>query len=148
MTLHRWVGTREQLLAEVLWVGAERALSRLRQQVRAEDRPGSHAAEMLGRWGAEVLEHPGVRQLQAEEGEMFARLVTSNRSDFQRRLIDSVRELLAEDVRRGTVTIDLDPAELACATVRIVASFIHTPAITGETADSERNARVLRAMLR
>ncbi|HEY2100739.1 MAG TPA: QsdR family transcriptional regulator [Pseudonocardia sp.] len=152
VTLHRWVGTREQLLVEVLWVSSERALTRLHEQVRAErlvqPGPHSHTAEVLGRWVREVLAHPGHRQLASEESEMFVRLLTHDASVFQRRLIDLVRELLVEDIAAGRVTIDLEPLELAYTVVRIVESFVHTPAITGCAPDPDGNARVLRALLR
>jgi AcrR family transcriptional regulator len=155
VTLHRWVGTREQLLVEVLWVSSERALTRLHEQVRAEGlvqpgQPGqrSHTAEVLGRWVREVLAHPGHRQLASEESEMFVRLLTHDASVFQRRLIELVRELLVEDIAAGRVTIELAPLELAYTVVRIVESFVHTPAITGCAPDPDGNARVLRALLR
>ena len=148
VTLHRWVGTREQLLVEVLWLSAERALTRLRDEVRAEAPAHSHTAEVLGRWAHEVLAHPGHRQLQSEEGEMFVRLLTHDASVFQRRLIELVRELLVEDIAAGRVTIELAPLELAYTVVRIVESFVHTPAITGCAPDPDGNARVLRALLR
>ena len=153
VTLHRWVGTREQLLVEVLWVSSERALTRLHEQVRAEGlvQPGqvhSHTAEVLGRWVREVLVHPGHRQLASAESEMFVRLLSHDASVFQRRLIELVRELLVEDIAAGRVTIDLEPLELAYTVVRIVESFVHTPAITGCAPDPDGNARVLRALLR
>jgi AcrR family transcriptional regulator len=152
VTLHRWVGTREQLLVEVLWVSSERALTRLREQVDAEGlaRPGrhSHTAEVLARWVREVLAHAGHRQLASEESEMFVRLLTHDASEFQRRLIELVRELLVEDIAAGRVTIELAPLELAYTVVRIVESFVHTPAITGCAPDPDGNARVLRALLR
>jgi AcrR family transcriptional regulator len=148
VTLHRWVGTREQLLVEVLWLSAEQALTRLRDQVRAEELTRSHTAEVLARWVREVLAHPGHRQLASEEGEMFVRLLTHDASEFQRRLIELVRELLVEDIAAGRVTIELEPLELAYTVVRIVESFVHTPAITGCAPDPDGNARVLRALLR
>jgi AcrR family transcriptional regulator len=153
VTLHRWVGTREQLLFEVLWVSSERALTRLHEQVEAEGlmQPGqvhSHTAEVLVRWVREVLAHPGHRQLASEEGEMFVRLLTHDASVFQSRLIELVRELLVEDIAAGRVTIELAPLELAYTVVRIVESFVHTPAITGCAPDPDGNARVLRALLR
>ncbi|WP_211323135.1 QsdR family transcriptional regulator [Amycolatopsis palatopharyngis] len=148
VTLHRWVGTREELLIEVLWASTDRALSRLHDQVVGEQVATSHAAEVLSRWAEEVIRHPGVRQLQAEECEMFARLVTLNHSEFQRRLIDRVAQLIADDRQQNRITIELDVHELAYTTVRITESFIHTPAITGGAPDPNSNARVLHALLR
>ncbi|WP_020662063.1 QsdR family transcriptional regulator [Amycolatopsis benzoatilytica] len=149
VTLHRWVGTREQLLTEVLWASTDRALSRLHDAVVAEQVPSSHTAEVLSRWSAEVIGHAGVRRLQTEEGEMFARLAMLNHSEFQRRLIDRVAQLISADRERDRITgIDLEADELAYATVRITESFIHTPAITGNAPDPDTNARVLHALLR
>lgn len=149
VTLYRWVGTRDQLLTEVLWASTDRALSRLENAVVADQVPSSHTAEVLSRWAAEVIGHAGVRRLQAEEGEMFARLAMLNHSEFQRRLIGRVARLIAADRERGRITgIDLDVDELAYATVRITESFIHAPAITGSAPDPDSNARVLHALLR
>ncbi|BBG01629.1 hypothetical protein PSA01_24030 [Pseudonocardia saturnea] len=148
VTLHRWVGTREQLLVEVLWLNADRALAATWATVRSESPAHSLTAETLSRWAADVLVHPGFRQMQASEGELLARLLTRDASEFQSRLIGLVTTMLADDVESGRVTIDLEPAELAYATVRIAESFVHTPAITGGDPDPERNARVLRALLR
>lgn len=148
VTLHRWIGTREQLLVEVLWLNADRALRKLATEVTEERLSCSLTGEVLSRWAADVLAHPGIQQLQADEGELLARLLTHDASEFQSRLIDRVTELLADDIEAGRVTIELDAAELAYATVRIVESFVHTPAITGGAPNPDRNARVLRALLR
>lgn len=148
VTLHRWVGTRDQLLVEVLWLNADRSLARVWETVRGEGPAHSLTAETLSRWAADVLVHPGFRRMQAAEGELLARLLTRDASEFQSRLIGLVTTMLTYDVGTGRVTIDLEPAELAYATVRIAESFVHTPAITGGDPDPERNARVLRALLR
>jgi len=148
VTLHRWVGTRDQLLVEVLWLTADRALAAVWDTVRDEGPTHSLTAETLSRWAADVLLHPGFRRMQADEGELLARLLTREASEFQSRLIGLVTTMLTHDVETGRVTIDLEPAELAYATVRIAESFVHTPAITGGEPDPERNARVLRALLR
>lgn len=148
VTMHRWVGTREQLLVEVLWASADRALARLWTAVRAAEGAGSRTAEVLSRWAEDVIAHPGIRKMQSDEAELIARLLTHDASEFQRRLIERVAEFLEEDFTAGRVTIDLTADELAYATVRLVESFVHTPAITGGAPDPARNARVLRALLR
>lgn len=148
VTLHRWVGTREQLLTEVLWVSTDRALDRLEREVSARGCRRSRAAEILSRWARDVVEHPGVRYLQEEEADLFFRLLTHNASEFQRRVRERVRRLLADDIEHGRVTVELSAEELAYVTVRIVESFIHTPSITGDAPDADGNARVLHAVLR
>jgi len=148
VTLHRWVGTREQLIVEVLWTSTERALTRLWADVERSSLRTSRTAEVLSLWAADVIAHPGIRQMQADEAELIARLLTQDASEFQRRLVDKVAEFLADDFAAGRLTIDLTPDELAYATVRLVESFVHTPAITGGAPDPDRNRRVLRALLR
>ncbi|MCE0764312.1 TetR/AcrR family transcriptional regulator [Pseudonocardia kujensis] len=148
VTLHRWVGTREQLLVEVLWVSADRALTKLWQEVQASDLTRSHTAEVFSRWAADVIAHPGIKRMQADEAVLMARLLTQDASEFQRRMIERAAEYLQDDFAAGRVTVDLTADELAYATVRLVESFVHTPAITGGAPDPARNARVLRALLR
>lgn len=148
VTLHRWVGTREQLITEVLWAATDRALSRILGRLDRSAVPGSVVAELLTVWSYEVLAHPGVRQLQRDELDLFTRLTTRDGSSFQRRLIARVRELLARDRAAGHLTIDLDLDDLAFATVRIAETFIHTQAISGEDPDPTRTGRILRALLR
>lgn len=148
VTLHRWVGTREQLIVEVLWTSTERALTRLWDDVERSSLRTSRTAEVLSLWASDVIAHPGIRQMQAEEAELIARLLTQDASEFQRRLVEKVADFLADDFATGRLTIDLTADELAYATVRLVESFVHTPAITGGAPDPDRNRRVLRALLR
>ncbi|WP_141134716.1 QsdR family transcriptional regulator [Haloechinothrix alba] len=148
VTLHRWVGTREQLLTEVLWESTDRALDRFEREVVARGCHGSRTAEILSRWARDVVDHPGVRYLQEEEPDLFFRLLTHNASVFQRRVLERIRQLLADDIEHGRVTVELSAEELAYVTVRIVESFIHTPSITGDAPDADGNARVLHAVLR
>jgi AcrR family transcriptional regulator len=148
MTLHRWVGTREQLLVEVLWAATDRALAAELTRVRAEACPGSVVAETLSRWATSLITHRGVNQLQHEENELFVRLTTQDASSFQRRLIERVHELLAEEHHAGRLVTGIDLDDLAFAVVRIVESFVHTQAITGAPPDPGRAGRILHVLLR
>ena len=145
ITVHRWVGTREDLLTETLWSVSDRALSALAMRTRQE--PGSRTAAVLTIWIDELLAHPGIRQLQDNENDLFTRLTTRDISEFQRRLIHRVHEMLAADRDAARLTIELDLDDLAYTTVRIAEAFIHTRAITGEAPDPRRAERVLRAFL-
>lgn len=147
VTLHRWIGTREQLLAEVMWAATDRALTVGLDRLPAQG-TGTRVADLLTRWAADVLDHPGVQQLQQDEHKIFTRLTTSDESEFQLRLIGRVRLLLAEDRAAGHLTVDLDLDDLAYTAVRIVESFVHTRAITGEKPDALRAGRILAALLR
>ncbi|GAA1100067.1 hypothetical protein [Pseudonocardia alni] len=82
VTLHRWVGTRDQLLVEVLWLNADRSIDRTADAVRADRPARSWTAEILSRWAADVVRHPGIRHLQETEAELLARLLTQDASTF------------------------------------------------------------------
>lgn len=147
VTLHRWVGTRDDLLSEVMSHLTGRTLDRLLAQIDAEG-ISPRAPELLGRYVEVISSHTGVLRLQREEPETFVRLCTTNASAFQTRMVARVAEVLAADRAAGHLTIDLSDDELAFAVVRLLEAYAHAPTLTGQAADPELAARVLRALLR
>src|ERR1700685_4520466 len=75
-TLYRWVGTREQLLVEILWSLAERTLADELKRVEAEDSAANRAAPLLSSFVRICLSNPGLRKLQGDEEELAFRLLT------------------------------------------------------------------------
>jgi len=147
-TLYRWVGTREQLLVEILWSLAERTLSDQLKRVEAEDIPGNRVARLLSRFVSDCLSNPGMRQLQRDEEGLAFRLLTLAQYGFHPRFVLLVRDLLAEDVAAGRLETTVPLEDLAYTAVRVVESYVHRAAITGEEPDADRAARVLQALLR
>lgn len=147
VTIHRWVGTRDELLTEVMWHLTSKTLDRLLAEVDAAGLT-PRAPDLLSRYVEAVASNTGVQRLQREEPECFVRLVTTNASTFQSRLIDRVRDVLAADRRDGNLTVDLSDDELAFAVVRLLEAYAHAPTLTGQPADPVLAGRVLRALLR
>ncbi|WP_019877907.1 QsdR family transcriptional regulator [Sporichthya polymorpha] len=147
VTMHRWVGTRDELLSEVMWHLTNRTLDRLLAEIDAEG-ISPRAPELLGRYIRAISTNTGVLRLQREEPETFVRLCTTNASPFQRRMIAKVTEVLATDRAAGHLGIDLDDDELAFAVVRLLEAYAHAPTLTGEPADPDRATRVMSALLR
>lgn len=147
VTMHRWVGTRDDLLSEVMWHLTGRTLDRLLAQVDAEG-ISPRAPELLGRYVGVISAHTGVLRLQREEPDAFVRLCTTGASTFQTRMVSKVAAVLAGDRAAGHLSIDLDDDELAFAVVRLLEAYAHAPTLTGQPADPELAARVLRALLR
>ncbi len=143
-----WVGTREQLLVEVLWSLAERTLSDELKRVEAEDPAGSRVAGLLSRFVRDCLSNPGMRQLQRDEGALAFRLLTLARYGFHPRFVKLVRDILAQDAAAGRLEAAVPLDDLAYTAVRVVESYVHRAAITGEEPDADRAARVLHALLR
>src|SRR5258708_13510475 len=81
-TLYRWVGTREQLLVEILWSLAERTLSDQLKRVEAEDITGNRVATLLSRFGSDCLSNPGMRQSHPAENPPPFPLLTLARYGF------------------------------------------------------------------
>lgn len=147
VTMHRWVGTRDELLSEVMWHLTNRTIDRLLAEIDAEGIE-PRAPELLGRYIRAIATHTGVLRLQREEPEAFVRLCTTNASPFQTRMVAKVAEVLAGDRAAGHLTIDLDDDELAFAVVRLLEAYAHAPTLTGDPADPDRATRALRALLR
>ena len=123
VTLYRWVGSREQLLVEVVWSLARRTLDDL---IAAHPRGADRQVRILMGFLEATLSHPGMQRWLAEEGESAMRLLTRHDTDFQPRLIAAVESLLDPD--------DPDRHEVAYALVRVIESYTYLDLITGEHA--------------
>lgn len=151
VTLYRWVGSREQLLTEVLWSLLEPTLARSREthcHSGPPDTPGrSPAAAVINATVRAVITNPGMQRFLDREGDLALRLMTTKASDFEARLIESIDGLVRSEVAAGRLgpTVPLD--DLPYVLVRIVESYTYLGLITGEHPDPDRSARVVDALL-
>jgi AcrR family transcriptional regulator len=145
VTLYRWVGSREQLITEVLWSATTKSFDRYRAARRGK---GAHAAAALSKFVRDVNAHHGMRQLLRDEPDFALTLLTSTNGDYQHRYLQLIRELIDADRRAGVVSSEIPLDDLAYTAVRITESYIHTRAITGEQPDATRAQVVLRVLLR
>jgi AcrR family transcriptional regulator len=144
-TLYRWVGSRDQLLGEVLWSLSEQGLARARSEAR-----GRGAAWVLGvysRFGELIVELEPLRHFVKSEPECALRVMTSKASPLQRRVVDTFRDVLIEARERRGLRLRLDPETLAFAMVRIAESFLWTDLITGEAPDLVKAREVAKVLL-
>ena len=136
VTLYRWVGSREQLLVEVVWSLARRTLDDLEaRHVRGRER----AVAILMGFLEATLSHPGMQRWLAEEGESAMRLLTRHETDFQPRLIAAVEALVDP--------ADPDRQEVAYALVRVIESYTYLDLITGETPEAGRARPIFARLL-
>jgi AcrR family transcriptional regulator len=146
VTLYRWVGSREQLLVEVVWSLARRTLDDL----EAEHRGGREqrvVAILMGFLEA-TLAHPGMQRWLAAEGESAMRLLTRHDTDFQPRLIGAVEDLLAAEERAGRLDLGPDRHDVAYALVRVIESYTYLDLITGEPPDAGRARPIFARLVR
>jgi AcrR family transcriptional regulator len=138
VTLYRWVGSREQLMVEVVWSLARRTLDDLEAKHRRPIRPRRAVAILTGFLEATIA-HPGMQRWLAEEGESAMRLLTRHETDFQPRLIAAVEALIDP--------ADPDRHEVAYALVRVIESYTYLDLITGETPDAGRARPIFARLL-
>jgi AcrR family transcriptional regulator len=147
ITLHRWVGTRDALLSEILWHLTDHAIDREVERLSRRPAAGGRVPAIMGRLATRVVHNRGVQRMQSDELGLLTTLTTSDASTYQRRLIARVVALLDEDRQHGQLVAGIPTADLAFATVRLTEAFVHTPAITGNPAAPERVRPILDALL-
>ena len=146
VTLYRWVGSREQLLVEVVWSLAQRTLDDLDRAIA----PGARqrgVAILMGFLEA-TLAHPGMQRWLAEEGEPAMRLLTRHEPGFQPRLIAAVEDLLKREEAAGRLELGPDRHEIAYALVRVIESYTYLDLITGERPEAGRARPIFARLLR
>jgi AcrR family transcriptional regulator len=144
-TLYRWVGSRDQLLTEILWSLMRRTADRL---LEAETGEAGRAARVIDGLLRAVIGNAGMQQFIETEGDLALRLLTTKASDFQARLLDLLHSLIAHELDRGQLCTELPADDLTFVVVRIMESYIYIGLITGERPDPDRAGRVIAALLR
>ncbi len=146
VTLYRWVGSREQLLVEIVWSLGSKTLANCDRRTRA--RGAERIIKVVIRFLDDVISNEGMRRWLAEEGELAMRLLTRHDTDFQPRLIAAVEALLREETEAGRLDLPVDLHEVAYVIVRLIESYTYLDLITGEQPDAQRAEPVLRLLLR
>src|SRR4051795_10986412 len=146
VTLYRWVGSREQLLVEVVWSLGQRTLEKVDRGVRASG--SERLVRVVTRFLDAVIQNAGMRRWLADEGELAMRLLTRHDTDFQPRLIDAIEDILREESDAGRLALPVDLHEVAYVIVRLIESYTYLDLITGEEPDARRAEPVLRMLLR
>jgi AcrR family transcriptional regulator len=151
VTLYRWVGSRDDLLVEVVWELGRRTLERADEEALARGASGAEriVATVTG-FLEVVIGAPGLQRWLAEEGEHAMRLLTRHDTRFQPRLIDAIHALLREEDEAGRLALGVavDLHEVAYVIVRLIESYTYLDLITGERPDARRAEPILRLLLR
>src|ERR1700737_4794358 len=85
VTLHRWVGSRDQLLGEILWSLADRTLADARRATKLTG--GAGVARAFGRFMTSVNEASFMQAFLGREPEIALRVLTTKNSPVQGRLV-------------------------------------------------------------
>jgi AcrR family transcriptional regulator len=150
-TLYRWVGSREQLLTEVLWSLIDPTIANLRKTHCHPGQPAapgqSPAAAVITGTVRAVIANTGMQRFLDREGDLALRLLTTRASGFETRLIALIGDLVSDEASAGRLTAAIPMDDLPYVLVRIMESYIYLGLITGEHPDPDRAARVINALL-
>ncbi len=146
VTLYRWVGSRDQLLVEIIWSLAARTLETIEADVR--ELGSERVVQVVTRFLDGVISNSGMRRWLGEEGEYAMRLLTRHDKGFQPRLIAAIEEMLNEQFKAGRLDLAVEAHELAYVIVRLIESYTYLDLITGEQPDARRAEPILRMLLR
>lgn len=144
-TLFRWVGNRDQLLAEILVSLGERTFADSVKHARGTG--PQRVADTMGEFVQALIDAPYFRGYLRRETERALRLLTTNASVVQSRMVDLVERLLREEQDLGRLPHPLPLPDLAYLIMRISESFIYTDLITGESPDAGKARTAIAALL-
>jgi AcrR family transcriptional regulator len=142
VTLYRWVGSREQLLVDLVWSLAERTLRDV--EAGAAERGSERVVAVVTRFLEAVIANAGMQRWVAEEGELAMRLLTRHDKGFQPRLIEWMLGLL----HAAQLDLPAEDREVAYVIVRLIESYTYLDLILGERPDARRAEPILRLLLR
>jgi len=145
VTLFRWVGNRDQLLAEVLWSVAEPTFANAVR--RAPGRGARRIAGVVGRFCAAQIDASFFRAFLQREPERALRILTTRAGGVQARMLAAVEELLVTVADQDGLALPLPPHDLAYVLVRLGESFVYTDLITGERPDAAKAEAAAAALL-
>lgn len=145
MTLHRWVGSRDLLVGDVIWSLAEANLGQARKQAGASG--ARWIADTVGLYLQNAHDAPWFRAFLEREGEIALRILTTDRSPLQARTVAAAREMLETEAAAGRLQLPMDSDDLAYIIVRIGESFLYTDTITGGKPDPGKARQAILALL-
>ena len=144
-TMHRWFGTRERLLGELLAQLGERRLRTIRAETPA--RGGAGLLACFDSYNSELAGSAPLRWWLAQEQDLALRVLTSSGGIVQPRMVALVEEFICEESNDGAFSSRVTPPTLAYAIVRLAEAFLYNDAIVGVRGDTNRLHEIEAALL-
>lgn len=144
-TIYRWFGSRERLLGEVIIAATEPVLTAARRGQRGKGGPG--LLETFDRFNRALADAPALRVFLDAERDAALRIVASDASLSQARVIELITAMIEEEVAAGTYEAPLEPSTLGFAIVKLAEAFLFNDAVVGVRGDVDRLRQVEAALL-
>jgi AcrR family transcriptional regulator len=145
-TLYRKVGSRDQLLGEVLWFLTRMEIAGAMAEV-GELAGAGRIVALVDAFMRRVHGRPPLRRLLDAEPEIALRILTSKHGPVQRGTIEVVRRLLDEEEARGALRLTIDADTLAYVIVRIGETFLYADVIAGHPVEIDQATEVITRLL-
>jgi AcrR family transcriptional regulator len=143
--IYRWLGSREDLIGEVLILAAEPLLDEARASARG--RGGRVLLDTFDRFNRSLADAPALRQFVEQEHDAALRIICSGAGRVQPHLVARIAGLIEDEVRRGSYEPRVDPSTLAYAIVRLAEAFLFNDAVAGMRGDVDRLREIEAALL-
>jgi AcrR family transcriptional regulator len=143
-TVHRWCGSRDAVIGEVM----VRLLTPLFRRVARDGRGrgGMRLVNVFERQLRVLAGDPAFRRFLEHEREAAQRILTASDGPVEPRVVAVIQESIDEEVACGYEP-PADPAVLAYAIVRMGESFLYADASSGFRGDFDRLREVYAALL-
>jgi AcrR family transcriptional regulator len=144
-TIYRWLGSREDLIGEVLILAADPLLDEARASARG--RGGRVLLDTFDRFNRSLADAPALRQFVEQEHDAALRIICSGAGRLQPHLVARIAGLIEDEVRRGSYEPRVEPSTLAYAIVRLAEAFLFNDAVAGMRGDVDRLREIEAALL-
>ena len=144
-TIYRWLGSREDLIGEVLILAADPLLDEARANARG--RGGRLLLDTFDRFNRSLADAPALRQFVEQEHDAALRIICSGAGRVQPHLVARIAGLIEDEVRGGSYEPRVDPSTLAYAIVRLAEAFLFNDAVAGMRGDVDRLREIEAALL-
>jgi AcrR family transcriptional regulator len=144
-TLYRWVGSRDELLGEVIASEAEDYFARVRARVKGRGAPA--LLETFDQINRGLARSPALRSFLEQERAAALRTLTSSGGKVQPASVAAIASLIEDEARAGAYDPPVDPRTLAYAIVRLAEAFIYNDALAGIRGDVDALREVEAALL-
>lgn len=142
-TLFRWVGTKELLMAEIMWSVYEPTLRRAKEE--AEGTGADYIANICRYTMTAVINSDPLRHFIKDDPQFALQILTSTRL-LQERRLNAIKQLLQEEREKGTIAPGLEIDSLALVIIRLTESFTYSDLIVGRAPAVEEACKAIRTL--
>lgn len=138
-TVHRWFGTRDDLIADILGATSVALLADVRVRTGGEGAEG--LLETFDQFNRALLEVPALATFMANERDPLAFIVRGDRGP-QPMLVAAIAEMIQGEIDAGRYVAPVDSETMAYAIVKLAQSFLYADTATGVRGDLDRLRRI------